>query len=81
MKIDFYTKMMLTLIAAGVLYLCFLNGAVPAHANSAENALPQRVVIVGTETQRPLPVSVYMLNKDGTSQWVGAENPLPVRSR
>jgi hypothetical protein len=64
MKADFYTKTMLTVIAACLIYLCLDRpGVLPAA--QAQKSQPTRVVVVGFEQdasgylrQLPLPVQV-----------------------
>jgi hypothetical protein len=59
--IDRYTKIVLTLIAGALLYLCVVMTAFPAaHAQSSarpgESTGPQPVVVVGWRPDTPLPI-------------------------
>ena len=72
MKIDFYTKAVLTVIAAALLYLCAAKG------NNVQADSPQRVIIVRTE--QPLPITDGF-TVDGKYIPVTWTNRLPVREQ
>jgi hypothetical protein len=78
MKTDAYTKSVLTVIAASLLWLC-LENVVHPRAVSAQNAL--RVVIVGIDDDHSkefaLPVQITGGAKYAHLQ-VNEDNPLPV---
>ena len=53
MKTDFYTKVMLTVIAACLVWMC-VNGITPAVSAQAQQAPPTRVIVVD---EKGVPVS------------------------
>jgi hypothetical protein len=81
MKTDLYTKTMLTIIAGTLLYLCLAKNPLPVRADSAQKAQeapPQRVIIVGTDLKQPLLVAPTFINDQGQDMAVGKQTPLPV---
>jgi hypothetical protein len=65
--IDRYTKIVLTLIASALLYLCVILTPLPgAHAQTpsrtpGEPSGPTEVIVVGHRNQTPLPVMIHGL--------------------
>jgi hypothetical protein len=70
MRIDLYTKTILTVIAACMVYLCF--GRPPAVPAVQAQTQPTRVVIAGWE---PGPLRVFLAGWDGR---FGGGDALPV---
>jgi hypothetical protein len=81
MKPDLYTKVVLTVIAVALIFLCIEKSPI-VHANTADKTPPQEVIIVGVRTHQVLPVGVAFMNRNnGAYQPVSAETPLPVATQ
>jgi type IV pilus biogenesis protein CpaD/CtpE len=74
MKIDWYTKLVLTVIAATLLYICATrNAATTVRADS-----PQRVIVVRTEQPIPISAGVTVNGEYVPITWT---NRMPVADR
>jgi hypothetical protein len=69
MKIDYYTKAILTIIAFCLVWICMRDFATPV---SAQRGAIQRVIIAGIENQTTLPVAIAKIEvADPTSLLFG----------
>jgi hypothetical protein len=72
MKVDLYTKTILTIIAGALIYLCYSGSARVVKAQEV-----QRVFVMNSDIGKPIPITA----DPPISVWIGTANgaPLPVK--